>query len=200
MATFPRTASQTVALCRKMLAGLIVPNFPAPPVNPGALAVTLAAYESADTDYVAQQAAAQLALDARAAAFDTLTEDMKKDLRYAELHTSFDDSKLQLIGWGGRSAPTALEVPGACRALETVEQGEGWVSLDWKEPSDGGKPAAYQVQRRDRPAGAWNDVAVAVESEATLSNQERGKEFEYRVLAVNKAGLSAPSQVVMAVL
>jgi len=41
---------------------------------------------------------------------------------------------------------------------------------------------------------------MATKSEITLTNQERGKEWEYRVLAVNKAGEGQPSNTVMAVL
>jgi hypothetical protein len=41
---------------------------------------------------------------------------------------------------------------------------------------------------------------MAIESEITLSAQERGKEWEYPVLAVNKAGEGEPSNTVMAVL
>ena len=41
---------------------------------------------------------------------------------------------------------------------------------------------------------------MAPESEVTLSNQEHGKEWEYRVVAVNKAGEGLPSNTVMAVL
>lgn len=37
-------------------------------------------------------------------------------------------------------------------------------------------------------------------SEVTLSDQERGKEWEYRVIAVNKSGEGEPSNTVMAVL
>jgi hypothetical protein len=65
---------------------------------------------------------------------------------------------------------------------------------------DGGAVAAYKIQRRERPAGLWADVGLAVESEITLTNQTRGKEFEYRVMAVNKAGEGEPSNTVMAVL
>ena len=39
-----------------------------------------------------------------------------------------------------------------------------------------------------RPSGPWTDAGMAIESEITLSNEERGKEWEYRVIAVNKAG------------
>lgn len=60
--------------------------------------------------------------------------------------------------------------------------------------------AAYKIHRRLRPEGPWSDVGMAVESEITLSSQDRGKEFEYRVLAVNKAGDGELSNTVMAVL
>ena len=60
--------------------------------------------------------------------------------------------------------------------------------------------AAYKIQRREPPSGAWADVGMAIESKITLTNQARGKEWEYRVLAVNKAGEGQPSNTVMAVM
>ena len=51
-----------------------------------------------------------------------------------------------------------------------------------------------------RPAGLWEDVATAVISEATLVEQPRGKELEYRIVAVNKSGDGSPSNTVMAAL
>ncbi len=89
---------------------------------------------------------------------------------------------------------------GQARTLEAPRQGDGWVLLDWKEPVDGGKVAAYKIERRERPSGPWTDSGMAIESEITLSNQERGKEWEYRVIAVNKAGGATPSNTVMVVL
>jgi hypothetical protein len=38
--------------------------------------------------------------------------------------------------------------------------------------------------RRDRPAGPWQDVATAIETRASLTDQPRGKEYEYRIIAV----------------
>ena len=86
------------------------------------------------------------------------------------------------------------------RSLEAPREGEGWVLLDRKEPVDGGAVAAYKIQRRERPSGAWADVGMAIDSEITLTNQERGKEWAYRVLAVNKAGEGEPSIAAMTVL
>lgn len=72
--------------------------------------------------------------------------------------------------------------------------------MDWKAPVDGGAVAAYKVMRRERPAGPWEEVATAVISEATLVEQPRGKELEYRIIAVNKAGDGEPSNTAMVVL
>jgi hypothetical protein len=55
-------------------------------------------------------------------------------------------------------------------------------------------------KRRQRPEGAWQDVATAIETEATLVEQPKGAELEYRIIAINKAGEGPPSNTVMAVL
>ena len=62
------------------------------------------------------------------------------------------------------------------------------------------KTAAYKIQRRERPSGPWTDASMAIESEITLSDQTRGTEWEFRVIAVNKAGEGLSSNTVMAVL
>ena len=51
----------------------------------------------------------------------------------------------------------------------------------------------------DRPGGR-EDVATALETEATLVDQPRGAQLEYRVIAVNKAGDGPESNTVMMVL
>ena len=60
--------------------------------------------------------------------------------------------------------------------------------------------AAYKIQRRLVPDGPWADAGLAMESEITLTNQERDKRTEFRVTAVNKAGEGTPSNTVSAVL
>lgn len=46
--------------------------------------------------------------------------------------------------------------------------------------------------RSSAGSGTWEDVATAVENVALLSNQPRGVEHDYRVVAVNKAGAGPP--------
>jgi hypothetical protein len=43
------------------------------------------------------------------------------------------------------------------------------------------------------------EISVALESEATPNNQQRGKDWEYRIIAVNKASDGAPSNTVAVV-
>ena len=98
------------------------------------------------------------------------------------------------------AAPGTLEAPGQPRTLEAVQQGEGRVALHWQKPIDGGAVSAYKIERRERPAGEYEEVKTAYESEAILINQERGKDWEYRVIAGNTAGDGPPSNTVAVVL
>ena len=86
------------------------------------------------------------------------------------------------------------------RTLEVIREGKNSVFLDWKEPMEGGEVAAYKVQRRKRDTGDWVDVGMSVASEITLNGQESGVEYEYQVIAVNKAGEGPASNIVRAVL
>lgn len=202
MARFPRTEAEIKALAQNIITGLAAnaADFPAPPVASADLQALLDSLITLSDEQVAAMAAAEQATETKAAGLEELTTAMKADLRYAEDAVNFDDAKLTALGWGGRAAASELEAPGQPRSLEAPSQGEGWVFLDWKKPSDGGKVAAYKIERRERPAGDWMLVSMAIESEATLNNQERGKDWEYRIIATNKAGQGDPSNTVAAVL
>jgi len=202
MARFPRTEPEVIALAEAMITGLTANAavYPAPPVAVLDLTAAKGVYIVALNAAIAARAAAEAATTAKDEKLDDLVDAMKSDIRYAENTVDFDDDKLKLIGWAGKKAPTPLAIPGQTRLLEAPRQGDGWVFLDWKAPIDGGAPAAYKVMRRERPAGAWEDVATAVITEATLVEQPKTKELEYRIIAVNKAGDGEPSNTEMVVL
>jgi len=202
MARFPRTEAEVIALAQSLASGLTANAaiYPAPPVAPLDLTTLISAYMTAKNAAIAAQAAAEDATATKDDALEDLADAMKSDIRYAENTVDFDDDKLKLIGWAGKKAPTPLAIPGQTRLLEAPRQGDGWVFLDWKAPIDGGAPSAYKVMRRERPAGPWEDVATAVITEATLVDQPRTKELEYRIIAVNKAGEGEPSNTEMVVL
>lgn len=195
MARFPKKEAEIVALAERLWRALLdnASIYPQPPVNPWLIRIRNMIYSSRRDDFIAKQAAAEQATTTKDETLDDLVDAMKSDIRYAENTVDFDDDKLKLIGWAGRKAATPLAVPGQTRLLEAPKQGAGWVFLDWKKPADGGAVSAYKVMRRERSAGPWEDVATAVTSEGTLAEQPRGKEFEYRIVAVNKAGEGEPS-------
>ena len=202
MARFPYREADVARLAQDLIAGLTAhtEDFPAPPVPPDELQTALSQYGASREAAMVGSAAAAQGTAAKDDALQTLVDLMKADLRYAENTVRSDDGKLQLLGWGGRRSRTASEIPGQARTLEVRREGDGWVFLDWKEPVDGGPVAAYKVQRRRRQDGAWGDVGMAIESEITLTSQEPGVEFEYRVVGVNKAGTGKPSRAVTVVL
>ena len=202
MARFPITEADVLALAQAMGSGLTANAavYPAPPVLPAAITLLIGAYTTAKNTAIAAQAAAEQATVDKDDVLEDLIDAMKDDIRYAENTVDYDDEKLKLIGWAGRKAAAPLAAPGQARLLEAPRQGEGWVFLDWKKPAGGGRPAAYKVMRRERPAGPWEEVATAVISEATLVDQPRTKELEYRIIAVNKAGDGESSNTALVVL
>ena len=202
MARFPRTEPEIMALSMQVISGLNdnATIYPAPPISVAELGILFSNYNNAKNAQIAALAAAEDATSTKNDAMEALTDATKSDLRYAENTTNDDDDKLKLLGWSGRKTPSTLTPPGQTRLLEAPRQGDGWLFLDWKKPSDGGVVSAYKVMRRERPEGAWSEVATAVISEATLVEQPKGKELEYRIIAVNKAGDGEPSNTAMVVL
>ena len=201
MARFPERESDIRALAQSIITGLTdnAAVYPAPPVTAIELQANLDSLITLCDDCVAAQAAAQQATIIKNAGLEELIDAMKAILRYAENTVEFDAALLALLGWAGRAVAAALAVPGQPRILEAPSQGEGWVFLDWKKPADGGAVASYKIERRERPAGDWMLADLALLSEATLTSQERGKDWEYRVIAVNLAGEGVPSNTVAAV-
>ena len=201
MARFPKREANIRTLAQSIITGMDNnADFPDPPVPSNDLQDLLNNLITLEDAQVAAQAAAQQATEAKQDGLETLTSAMKKDLRYAEDAVNDNDAKLAALGWSGRAEPTALKIPGQPRSLEAPKEGPGWLFLDWKKSPDGGKAAFYRVERREPSAEEWMMVGTALETEVTLNNQERGKEWEYRVIAVNKAGESDPSNTVTAVL
>ncbi len=198
MARFPDREAETLALAQNIIIGLgdNPAVYPTPPVTAVELLALFDAFVALGDAAVAAQAASEQATADKNAGREELVDAMKAVLRYAEEAVDYDDAKLSLLGWGGIAAPTALQPPGQARNLELPRQGEGWVFLDWKRPADGGAVASYKIERRQRPSGAWALVSVALESEVMLTGQDRSIDWEYRVIAINKAGEGAPSNTV----
>lgn len=202
MGTFPRTENDVLTLAEEMINGLTnyTDIFPAPPLPPEVFGGVRDSYVAARNTAVTAQAGAQTATGQKEGALDDLIDVMKRELGYAENTVGKHSDQLLLLGWSPRKTPAAQSAPGQTRLLQVTRQEDDEVDLVWKAPSDGGKLLAYRVLRRERPEGPWLDIATAVETEVTLTDQPRGKEFEYRIIAVNRSGKGAPSNTVVVVL
>nr|VFJ91630.1 MAG: Fibronectin type III domain-containing protein [Candidatus Kentron sp. LFY] len=203
MASFPIEEEKIFTLGQAMSSGFKdnTDTYPAPPVDPATLDAALATFAAKRDAAVAAQAKAAEATVEKQEALQDLTSKMKADLRYAEQAVNSDDTKLKAIGWGGPKEKTPLAVPGRVRDLAIVEEGDGTIRFAWKRPADGGKPSAYEVRYRERTGNEPRRiVGVSMTTEAALIGQERGKELEYVVLAINKAGEGPVSNAVVAVL
>ncbi|XP_070534198.1 LOW QUALITY PROTEIN: twitchin-like [Ptychodera flava] len=105
---------------------------------------------------------------------------------------------------GGLSEPsmpskavTACDEPEAPAQPEVVDVHKDRAKLKWEAPKDdGGSPIkGYKVQKKPKD-GKWEDALKRPvrETEATILDLEAGKDYEFRVLAENTAGLSEPSE------
>lgn len=195
---YPNTEDSQLALAMRVAQSLSqqANTFPYPPVPIAEMQLLIADYQSKRELADNMTARAQMAAHEKEEALDVLNSALMLNLRYAENEVNFNNEILKLIGWGGRAAPVALQPPGEPRTLEVVRQGEGWIYLDWKEPAEGGKVAAYKVQRSMDGALSWKDAAVTTGGEYTLHNQPRGRNILFQVVAFNKAGEGTPSNVV----
>jgi hypothetical protein len=202
MARFPETEPDIAALATVMIDGLrqAAEEFPAPPVPPDALQESLDQYNATRTAAVAAESAARDHVALKNRALEQLADDMRLDLKYAEVTVKDAPDQLLKLGWGPRRDPRSLELPGVVRDLGIKSQGESWMVLDWKPPANGGTPAVYHVERRRRDGGEWEEVAHAIASEELLIDQEVGVELEFRVSAENKTGVGEPSTVLAVVL
>lgn len=195
---YPNTEDSQLALAMRVAESLSqnFNTFPYPPVPNAELHQLINAYQKKRELADNMIAQAQMATLDKDEALEMLNIALKSNLRYAENEVNFNNERLKLIGWGGQAAPVLLQPPGEPRTLEVVRQGEGWVYIDWKEPAEGGKVAAYKVQRSMDGAMSWKDAAVTIGSEYTLHNQPRGKNILFQVVAINKVGEGTPSNIV----
>jgi len=198
---FPRTEAGIATLAGRVIDGLTnaAEDFPAPPVPVEELRGKLDAFQAADTATVAAKTAFRSQHAAKDEALEDLVDAVKADLRYAEIAVRDAPQKLRALGWRPPRDGTPLQLPGEVRDITIVSEGDTWAILRWKPPVDGGAPAFYCIQRRQE-SEPWNDAGTATGTEQLMSNQPRGVELHYRVIAVNKAGAGPPSATVTLVL
>lgn len=96
-------------------------------------------------------------------------------------------------------AKNPFDEPGKPGRPEPRNWDKDFVDLEWAAPkSDGGAPIEkYIIQMRDKSGRGWVDAATVPgdRTAGTVNSVDEGHEYEFRVVAVNKAGPSEPSDV-----
>ncbi|CAF0846330.1 unnamed protein product [Brachionus calyciflorus] len=94
-------------------------------------------------------------------------------------------------------AKNPFDAPGAPGKLECLSRSYNHIEIGWKKPSnDGGAPIkGYIVERREKDGKKWNRINKDLNKETSFFDDKvlSGKEYEYRVLAVNEGGEGEPS-------
>lgn len=206
MPKFPKREADILALANAMLAGYAThaADFPSRARKP--LLIKRAQYLAAKNAQTEALAAAQVATDEKDAKLAALVELMKDELKKSEVDVGADSEKLEYIGWGPKAPPSPADPPGQPRNLDAIIQGANTVLLDWKPPArgSGGNVRTYVIERREQPEGGefgdWRQAGIALKTEATLVNQPRGVQLEYRVKAINTGGESMPSNTIAVLL
>ena len=206
MATFPTNEADISVLWNNMRLGYIANPTVFPHADVPGLEAVGQEYGNAVIFQRCLLADEKIAAEAKAAAWQALVEEMTDQLRQSEVDTASDPVKLALIGWGPHAEAKATQKPGQVRTLEATYEGPGMVELDWKPPlaSKGGPVRTYLILRRMESSGGimgeWDQVGISLSNQITLSNQMRFRQLEYRVAAVNGAGVGVPSNTVAVVL
>src|SRR5262245_46208133 len=171
MPSFPISEPEITRLAQDISRGLTAnPElFPAPPATAAEIDQALGAYNVARDAAITASSAALQGTAAKDEALNALVGMMRADLKYAEANTRNGESKLQRLGWVSKRRRLPTDVPGQVITLQLVHEGKTSVRLLWKDPFDGGKVAAYKVQRRQRDEGDWQDHSTSVKSGTTLT-------------------------------
>jgi hypothetical protein len=202
MAHFPFTHADIMALAEKILAGLTAnPDvYPAPTVDLVDFGAKITSCSQARAELTEAIAMKMMATAQHQQEIADLKGMMRKQLRYAENVTSFDDAKLKIIGWADKRERISTP-PGQVVELKAVEQGADYVVLSWTAPIDGGKPSAYKILRRDEgESSKWLSADTAVRTTLKLTDQPRRVDLDYKVIALNKTGEGPESNMVSVVL
>jgi len=206
MAEFPKREADVLALAERMISGYVVHAADFPNVDATVLSGIRDAMVAANDQQVQAKAAAVIKTATKTDVYDALVTAMKKALKQSEVDVADAPEKLEYIGWSTKAPAEPTSPPAAPSNLHSVEQGPGTLLLGWKRSNvlEGGPVRAYILQRRIADTagafGEWTQIATAYETACGLTGQPRGPQLEYRVIATNIRGESAPSNTLAIVL
>lgn len=93
---------------------------------------------------------------------------------------------------------TWTDAPSAPGKPEATDWNKDHVDLKWTPPDkDGGAPIShYLIEKKEKGSPRWEKAAEVPgdQCKGTAPFLDEGKEYEFRVIAVNKAGPGEPSE------
>lgn len=125
-----------------------------------------------------------------------LQEGKKYKFRVKAVNKEGESEELETDG--AIVAKNPFDPPSKPNRPELTDWGKDFVDLKWSPPkSDGGLPIEkYIVQKREKGGRSWAECARVSgdKNNATVTDVEPGHEYEFRIVALNKAGESEPSE------
>ena len=214
MPRYPTQQARKLALAEAMIGGYADHAGLFPSADVALLQSVRDAYCDATAVQIEAIARARLATEARQAAVAQMDAVMQRQLKLSQTDNTANPDNLKYIGWGPRAAARSIEPPGQPMKLESIDEGAGTLLIiEWKRPvrGSGGPVKIYIIERRDLTidetgdggigrGNKWKQTAISLETTASLKDQPRGIQLEYRVKALNKAGQSEPSNTIAVVL
>ncbi|KAK6110371.1 Fibronectin type III domain family protein [Brugia pahangi] len=123
-----------------------------------------------------------------------LQESKTYQFRVRAVNKEGQSDPLATIG-DGFLTKNPYDVPEKVDKPELVNWDKDHVDLQWKAPDDGGTPIeAYSLEIKDKH-GKWTEVMriSGLETSARVENLKEGEEYQFRIIAKNKAGYGEPS-------
>lgn len=127
---------------------------------------------------------------------DGLTPGHEYKFRVKAQNKEGDSEPLETFGTIVAKDP--YTIPNPPGSPEPEDWSANHVDLKWHEPvSDGGSPiTGYIIEMKDKYSPIWEKAleTTSAKPNATINGLVEGNEYQFRVIAVNNAGPSAPSE------
>ena len=206
MPRYPTQQAKKLALAEAMIGGYTEHPGLFPSADVPLLQSMRDAYNTATAAQTEAIAAAHLATEARQAALAQFDAVIRRQLKLSQTDNTANPENLNYIGWGPRAAAQSIEAPGQPLSLKSIDEGAGTLLIKWRRPArgSGGRVRTYIIERRepttDERFDEWRQAGISLETKASLKDQPRGVQLEYRVKAINKGGQSHPTNTIAVVL